>query len=391
MQLSGFSLPQTLTSIRQFVEHAVPVVYCDYEIGSSTAYVRLGTPQQCEALLEDLGISRRMLGWLRPHACKLDAYAEEQYWRAIEQRVVARNFSEESCLREAATQESQQRLRFGERPSLPRPGDFVHNPDGAIKGGPVKVTTLQAFQKEGAEASEVQSTRHVTSVVDTVSGNVNFKQPGFGARVRKHTLKFCRKQRKTLASKTKSQKTTCQPEPRDVEFAEEPPRKSIRTKPRPKSRPASPCYPPPSPLVNPVGVGAVQGAKPKRYAKLPPRMEPHPSGALSTASWKMPHPWIPPPSPVAIRKHVPPSPMVLPPSKNTDSRLPPPSPGPPVVAASAGGPAPERAGVDAQPAGSVAGKTVEDSEQDSAEAGRTVAKTDSMLEDMDDILGLMHG
>ena len=73
---------QSRTSVRQFAEHAVVVEYCDFNPGDSVAYLRVKCPDDCAVLLEDLRLSRRMLGWLIPEVRVLDPDEEDRYREA---------------------------------------------------------------------------------------------------------------------------------------------------------------------------------------------------------------------------------------------------------------------------------------------------------------------
>ena len=64
--VSGFPQPQSVVSIRQFAEHVVPVEYCDYRGGESQAHLRLKSEEDFKMLMDDLELTRRMLGCGRP-------------------------------------------------------------------------------------------------------------------------------------------------------------------------------------------------------------------------------------------------------------------------------------------------------------------------------------
>lgn len=91
MRVANFSEPQSWVSIRQFAEHAVSVVYCDYRPGGKTAHLRLQSPADCALLLEDLRITQRMLGWKRPQVTILTPEEELRYWGEAEGRRAERD------------------------------------------------------------------------------------------------------------------------------------------------------------------------------------------------------------------------------------------------------------------------------------------------------------
>eukprot|EP00927_Polykrikos_kofoidii_P070777 TRINITY_DN67162_c0_g1_i1.p1 TRINITY_DN67162_c0_g1~~TRINITY_DN67162_c0_g1_i1.p1 ORF type:complete len:642 (-),score=109.64 TRINITY_DN67162_c0_g1_i1:81-2006(-) len=86
VRVSGFSLPQTVVSIRQWVEHAVTVEYCDFCLGDSNAVLRLKSAADGVALLEDVRATGRMLGWCHPIVDVLGDDAVDMYWQTVEEK-----------------------------------------------------------------------------------------------------------------------------------------------------------------------------------------------------------------------------------------------------------------------------------------------------------------
>ncbi|CAE7831132.1 XI-D [Symbiodinium sp. CCMP2592] len=80
VRLTGFSDAENVLCIRQYVEHAVTVVYCDYIPNTTVAHVRLPSPGDCVRLLEDMKLTSRLLGCHRPTAEVLSPEEEEKYW-----------------------------------------------------------------------------------------------------------------------------------------------------------------------------------------------------------------------------------------------------------------------------------------------------------------------
>ena len=81
VKLAGFSEAENVLCIRQYVEHAVTVAYCDYITNSTVAHVRLLCPGDCVRLLEDMKLTGRLLGCHKPTAEVLSPEEEEKYWQ----------------------------------------------------------------------------------------------------------------------------------------------------------------------------------------------------------------------------------------------------------------------------------------------------------------------
>lgn len=201
MRVSGFSQPQTRLSIRQFAEHAVSVLYCDFEPGYSAAHLRLRSPADCDLLLEDLRLTGRLLGWLRPEVATLSAEQEEQYWREANAKRVPRETLAVDAKHRPKRVSASRHLK-----------GMLSNPQGVVDGGPTKTTTVHRWPSRGARAvgsaplvadaspepaasgdpdggaggsapSVVGLSlkrRQASSFVDTVGGNARFAQGGFG-------------------------------------------------------------------------------------------------------------------------------------------------------------------------------------------------------------------
>jgi len=197
LRISGFSLPQTVLSIREFAEHAVPVEYCDFRPGGAgggapVAHLRLRSPDDCMLLLEDLRITRRMLGWLRPHVCRIPLDEENLYWREVNLRRVARD----SAIEDDPRQTSMRPL-------------WAPNPQGTICRGPVKKTSLQRYRSGlalGARAASALTgiatagaagLQSSGSFIDTITGNAGFGPVGLGRPRRKPEREARRKRKDT--------------------------------------------------------------------------------------------------------------------------------------------------------------------------------------------------
>lgn len=288
LRVSGFSEPQTRTSVRQFAEHAVVVEYCDFNPGDSVAYLRVKCPDDCAVLLEDLRLSRRMLGWLIPEVRVLDPDEEDRY------------------------REARQRPR-SERPPAKKVRrkcmhlrDSVENPHGIVCLGPAKSTTLHRTGEGDVrvEGSDETLRRGLGSCTDIV-GSQGGSQAGFGRRVRKGP-----RQRRTARHRSGSRPASPgslvkRPEPAEVNRPSSPgvrPRrralsdagKTPQVVPRTSD---SRCLPPPSPKPDILDArnmpppSPAPGAKPKRKAQtslLPPPRSP--------AAFR-----LPPESPIAER------------------------------------------------------------------------------------------
>lgn len=215
VRITGFPQPQTVLSLRQFVEHAVSVEYCDFLPGASAAHLRLRSPEECRLLLEDLRLSRRMLGWLQPEVCILTPEEEDKYWTDVERRraqrdaaetrgegrgpaPAAEDAAEAAAEAAAAAAPSKRAARRLLRPLRGLP----ENPQGVVHGGPVTSSTVQrwrtiakgvrvgvAAKKDflslpvGAAGREKRKYSS-SGFVDTVCGNGGGVQAGF-ARPRK--------------------------------------------------------------------------------------------------------------------------------------------------------------------------------------------------------------
>lgn len=209
VRVSGFPDPQTRLSIRQFVEHAVPVDYCDFETGCSWAHLTLRTAEDCRTLLEDLRLTRRLLGWLRPQVAVLGPEEEEKYWKEVGARRAARDASSEA----PSSKKARRRQALAEHKLVQK---IRWNPQGVISGGQTKQSTLKhwggeealrwrgvehsspvlvaspapADQDKAATATAAADTTvggasgASCSFVDTVAGNGGFVQAGFGAQRR---------------------------------------------------------------------------------------------------------------------------------------------------------------------------------------------------------------
>mmetsp|Transcript_91878 Transcript_91878/g.260119 ORF Transcript_91878/g.260119 Transcript_91878/m.260119 type:complete len:820 (-) Transcript_91878:119-2578(-) len=369
LRLSGFPQSQTVLSIRQFAEHAVPVEYCDFtQPDGLTAHLRLRCREDCQVLVDDLRRSGRMLGWLRPQVHILGPEEEEEYWRQVDRRRAARDVAEARSTRPG--DEAQASPKRGRRRAL-RPAGSEQNPQGVVCGGPTRTSTVRMWPFRPGDRRAGIAAQPVTrsaALIDTVGGNPGFVAAGFGRsrRPRKRPRKPTGERAADTEQQASSKRTASKPP------ADEPPAKVPR--PAASSRVDSPAMPPPSPLQLP------SGAKPKR--KPPPRIPPPaPRSAVGPPRTPVPkpaevaEPLVPPPSPV-VRQPVPPSPGRLDAGKprqdggnKADPRLPPPSP----VAVRI-----KEAAAPAAPAGE------ERAQEDTADKGM-----DSMLADTDDILGLL--
>lgn len=185
LRISGFSQPQTQLSLRQFVEHAVPVEFCDFEPGDSQALLRLRSPEDCNFLLMDLRQTSRYLGWLRPQVSVLTPDEEERYWQEVASRYAARaDISRENDpdgeVGVARLQTSKIRQQM------------FPNPEGVVVGGPTKTTTVYRFpakpdllRPKRAGSTPVVGTAGCSnsrsgSFVDTAGGCSTFGQAGLG-------------------------------------------------------------------------------------------------------------------------------------------------------------------------------------------------------------------
>jgi len=420
IRISGYSQPQTALSIRQFAEHAVPVEYCDLaQPDAVVAHLRLACPEDCKLLLEDLRLSQRMLGWLRPDVHVLGPEEEAAYWRDVDKRHAARDAAQAPPV---APSEELLKLSKKKRKRLLRPpGSMPQHPQGIISGGPVKTSTISrwpfgpgararatssgADKQSGARLPVVGS----SSFVDTVGGNPGFVAAGFGRSRRPRRRGGVGRPRKDSSGRpadASTQDAAVDPQEQPKRAAEAPADEPPAKAPRQSSgsiRPSSPGMPPPSPMLLP------SGAKPKR--KPPPRIPPStprsilagpprtpvprpPDVAEPLVPPRMPTPrqqdaadapMPPPPSPAVRQPNVLPSPGRLESgkqwrdgnSRGTELHVPLPPPSPVAL---------RRAHVPCAPAAAAGNGN----EGDDAVGDKGADKgQDSMLADTDDILGLM--
>mmetsp|Transcript_88265 Transcript_88265/g.175403 ORF Transcript_88265/g.175403 Transcript_88265/m.175403 type:complete len:854 (-) Transcript_88265:123-2684(-) len=386
IEVTNFPLPQTVTSIRQFAEHAVIVEYCDFnQPDGSVAHLRLRCPGDCQLLLEDLCKTGRMLGWVRPAVRVLGVEEEASYWRRVDERRAARGTADEQL---RVTSSDLLAVPKKKRRSLLRP--VLQNAHGAVSGGPGMTSSLSRWPFDGSashrqkEATGKKTVR-ACSFVDTVGGNKGFVAAGFG---RKRWLP-----RRGAGGKTRSASedlldisAPAAPTTAPVAALAAPPVDSAAA--TAETHPADEQDSAPPALGDAKHVG--EGAAVPAIAIVPPSPMLQPSGAKAKRKPSRPNQPTPrsslrspPPTPVARplgSMVVPPSPRRLeatrarrePSGKTAETTLPPPSP----VAVPA---------VPAVPAVNSAA-----AEEEAGATGTTVdAGMDSMLEDTDDILDAM--
>jgi len=331
VMISGFPQPQTLLSIRQYAEHAVPVEYCDFpDPYASIAHLRLRRPEDSRTLLEDAQRTGRQLGWLQPQMRVLEPDEEKRYWEAADQRRAARNARPRLRAIPAGLSKRAQR-------KLVRPlRSMGLNPQGVVKSGPAKTTAINkwcpSLNTDGLKAS----------FVDTVGGNGGLIQAGFSKELLKQ--RPVRKASQLPPGRLRVPAAAGK-RPQAAAVGDDLPPAKVARKPAPV---AALTVPPPSPFIMP------GGAKPKRAAK--------PTGSQPS--------WLPPPSPFAK-----PTSTSTRPSRPRSPALVPPSP----VARP-----PEQGKPEPDPVRSP-GEEKEETKPAVAEP----AAADSLLADADDILGLL--
>lgn len=260
--VSGFPPMQTVLSIRHFAEHVVPVEYCDLpDPDVCTAIVRLRSPADCRLLLDDLSRTGRMLGWLKPEVRILDEPEEAKYWLEVDQRRGERTRSDRFV------NDSQgPRLSKRARRRLLRPLRSLHqNPQGVVRGGPAKMSTIRTWPQRGEVREAAKD-----SFIDTVGGNAGFTKAGFARRRGRRGLGVPSGASQRGATKRPP------PTPSSAQGAKIP-----RRVPPPRVME----LPPPSPYLVPTGTKPKQKAAPK--------------------SDKPRAPSVPPPSPVASKPRSP--------------------------------------------------------------------------------------
>jgi len=279
VMISGFPQPQTLLSIRQYAEHAVPVEYCDFpDPYGSVAHLRLRCPDDSRVLLEDAQHTHRRLGWLQPQIHVLSTEEEKQYWEDVDRRRAERNAVNSRARPKVVPAGLSKRAQR----KLVRPlRAMALNPQGVVKGGPAKTTAIQKWCPGVDESSDGLK----ASFTDTVGGNGGLVQAGFSKAVLAKQRQ--RRGRKTsLGAVRELPLGRLRPAPAPVAPGKRPHATVTEDLPPAKARrpgpvaTANPTVPPPSPFIMPGGV------KPKRAAK-PPSTGSQPSSGL------------PPPSPFA--------------------------------------------------------------------------------------------
>lgn len=263
VHVSDFTVPQTVLSIRQFVEHVVPVEYCDYpDQPGNIAHVRLRQPEDCQALLEDLRLSGRMLGWRRPEVRILNPEDEAKYWEEAAHRRATRDAqvilrppltSRQSAaypgLSKAASRRMQRPYRLanplGVIRSAPRKGSELRLWPGGIwtqkalpgdaPGTPPEAgAMLSSFPKAMID----RPIGDKACFLDIVCGNAGFTQAGFGkaAAVRRKSEKYAKRRQRRGAPERAPASVSQQPKVR-LDW-----------------------LPPPTPLVEPQGFVPMQRA-----------------------------------------------------------------------------------------------------------------------------------
>jgi len=219
LRVSGFSQPQTHVSIRQFAEHAVSVEYCDHRLGDNFAHLRLQRPEDCFVLLQDINLTSRMLGFLRPQVRILEPAEEDEYWRGVDERrgALDRAANANSCGSSAGEGFTGAFNKAARRKYTEPPRPMLDNPHGLVRGGPVRTTTVQRWRGHGAvvpprvaqaggtgalgsssSASPMPPGARLACFIDVVGGKRRQVQAGFGRgrrlrRDRRDIAKACRK------------------------------------------------------------------------------------------------------------------------------------------------------------------------------------------------------
>lgn len=455
LRISNFSMPQTSLSIRQFAEHAVPVLYCDFRCsgtGSPVAHLRLKCPSDCLLLAEDLRRTHRMLGWLRPEVQILAPEEEIIYWEEVAGIQAARAIPAAAGSHDVvstprskkARRRSAQEFRF-KSPQLhgaffrgdaakatvhlwPLPPYAGALNDLARRSDRTAAAVPRWSSRGGAVASNFQS------FVDTVGGNGGFRQAGFGRprRTRRRGRRKAADEQQAFeavaaaagtpaasdapgagagcavasgpaelgAATSTSHFAVAQPSKRQagdatgLERRGKVPRSS-RAGGDGVSRPQSPCppgspFPPPSPFIGPGGISGAKAKRkiaPPRTPALAPRtpvpVPPRTPGGRSKGSGPAAPSELPPPSPVArpqgLTTNLPSSPHRGARRDGKDSASMVPSPD---VSALYGG-------VSCGGMNSSAGTVEEVASAEVCTLKADAVRGDTMLDNVDDILGLM--
>mmetsp|Transcript_53274 Transcript_53274/g.98499 ORF Transcript_53274/g.98499 Transcript_53274/m.98499 type:complete len:663 (-) Transcript_53274:36-2024(-) len=197
VKLTGFSQPQTVISIKQFAEHAVVVEYCDYHPGAPVAHLRLQSPDDCAALLKEMRVSRRLLGWREPQAVILDGDAEDRYWEEVSHVRALRSRAEvDSTAAEKAAVVDASSLQVSEdaetrttpltasakrrKRRMQLLKRVAINPQGVVRHGPAdRVSKVDVWRKARPLDPNEEPNRGSASFTDTVCGSVGHVQPGF--------------------------------------------------------------------------------------------------------------------------------------------------------------------------------------------------------------------
>ena len=210
VRLTGFSDAENVVCIRQYVEHAVTVVHCDFIPNTTVAHVRLPSPGDCVKLLEDMKLTGRLLGCHRPTAEVLSPEEEEKYW----QDALARDDEPKIKKRGLAPQAFVRR-------DLDR-----------------KVSRIRRWRPKAASASH----KFRAGFTDTAGSNADFVPAGFG----------------------KSRRTEKPPKVVPPRESGEPPLKVRR-----QGSPRRPLVPPPSPFQLP-GTTRTRPRPARRSGSVPP-------------------------------------------------------------------------------------------------------------------------
>lgn len=394
VMISGFPQPQTLLSVRHFAEHAVPVEFCDFpDPYASRAFLRLRTPEDCRVLLQDVRLTQRMLGWQTPQVRVLQPHEEEEYWQGVQIRRAERNAAASRSRPRSFSMDPAGLSKRAKRRQVRPLRAMMQNPQGVVRRGPGKTTAIKRWSPGKVQHGALDGFKD--SFSDTVGGNGRFVQAGFGrrrpgrrrafeslvplsaGRVRKLSASISQGVRNSDAGKQQDASGTMQDEPPLKVMRRSAPQQdasALRVDELPSKgggRRAAPIagsapskdkqasVPPPSPFIMP------GKDKPKRSATKTSGNE---RGTTSA--------WIPPPSPYAR-----PASSAKPKSPHRPS-IPPPSPvaKPPSHTSQ---PSVPTVGV---PEAEGQGDGVPDTNlpEDSSKT-----RADSMLNDTDDILGLL--
>lgn len=398
VMISGFPQPQTLLSVRQFAEHSVPVEFCDFpDPYASHAFLRLRTPEDCRVLLKDIRLTQRMLGWLTPQVRVLPPHEEEEYWQGVQIRRAERNAAAKRSLPRSFSMDPAGLSKRAKRKQVRPLRAMMQNPQGVVRRGPGKTTAVKRWSPGKVQHGALDGFK--ASFSDTVGGNGRFVQGGFGrrrpgrrrafeslvplsaGRLRKLFAKFAQGAKNSDSGRQHDASSTMQDEPplkvarrtapqsdaSALHIDELPLKGGGRRAALPSgvlpSKDKQVAVPPPSPFI------MLGKDKPKRSVTKtggnergttpawipPPSPYARPASSASSAKPKSPRlPSIPPPSPVA-----------KPPSHSSQP------------SASAAG---TMAEVDVEGDGAAGINLPEDSSK---------TKADSMLNDIDDILGLL--